>query len=300
MPPSFDKVRLVIADPSPMIRTGLRAALFPMGFRAITDTASFVKLHELIEQDSLDLLIASTQLEGNDVGYLISEMRNQRLGGNPFVVVISMLASADPDYVRRAINAGSDDLLVTPVAPEQLMQRIEKLTRMRKPFVVTHDYTGPDRRLKGRAGDGPPAPMLEPPNPLKVRAESGIDGTRLDRLVREAGTALNRLKIERHAAQLDWLVNHVHASVRDGVVTNPQALMPYTNKLVVVAEDMTKRMKATPLEPHLATVADLLDMARRVDHSVESVAFGELERLAMLAKSVVRVVGSAPPVARSA
>src|SRR5512145_3099511 len=148
---SFENVRLIIADPSPMVRTGLRGALFAIGFRNVNETASFIKLHDLIEQDAIDLLITSSELEGNDTGFLISEMRNQRLGPNPFPVVITLLANAEPDYVKKVIDSGADDLVLTPVQPDQLILRIEKLTRTRKPFVVTHDYTGPDRRTKARA-----------------------------------------------------------------------------------------------------------------------------------------------------
>lgn len=303
---SFENVRLVIADPSPIVRTGLKGALYSMGFRAITDTASFLKLHDLIEQDSIDLLVTASEVENNEINFLVSEMRNQRLGTNPFVVVITLLASAEPDYVKRAIDAGVDDLLLTPVAPDQLIMRIEKLARARKPFVITHDYTGPDRRTKARAFDSHSAPMLEVPNPLKVRAETGIDGTRLERMTREAGVTLNRVKVERFGVQLDWLVNHIFASIRDGVVTDPQALTPYTGKLVLVAEDMIRRMKNTPCEPHIQPVSDLLEIAHRVEADPAKVAYNELERLTVLAKGVYRALGAppasvaAPPVRKTA
>lgn len=265
-----------------------------MGFRAITDTSSFIKLHDLIEQDAVDLLVTASEVENNEVNYLISELRNQRLGTNPFVVVITLLANAEPEYVKRVINSGVDDMLLTPVAPDQLIMRIEKLARARKPFVVTHDYTGPDRRTKARAFENHSAPMLEAPNPLKIRSETGIDGTRLDRMMRDAGVTLNRMKIERFAVQLDWLVNHIFASIRDGVVTDPQALTPYTSRLVQVAEDMIRRMKNTAAEAQVAPVAELLDIAHRVEHDPAKIAYGELERLTGLAKSVYRALGAPP------
>ncbi len=278
-----------------MVRTGLRAALYSIGFRTITDTASFVKLHDLIEQDTIDLLIVSSELENNDSGFLISEMRNQRLGSNPFLVVITLLASADPDYVKRVIDSGADDLLLTPVAPDQLIMRIEKLARARKPFVVTHDYTGPDRRTKARAFETHSAPMLEVPNPLKIKSETGLDGTRLARTVTETAVTLNRMKIERHAVQIDWLVTHIHASIRDGMTTDPQHLVPYTQRLSIAAEDMIRRMKGTPTEVHTGPVAELLEIARKVDQDPGHIPFGELERLAQLSKATSRSLGSPTP-----
>lgn len=289
---SLEKIRLVIADPNQLVRTGLKGALFAMGFRAVSDTASYIKLHDLIEQDAVDLLIASTELEGNDVGFLVKEMRDQRLGANPFAVVISLLSRPEPDYVKRIIDAGCDDLLLTPVSPDQLILRIEKLTRTRKPFVVTHDYTGPDRRAKQRSFDNHSAPMLEVPNPLRVRAETGIDGTRLQRMVSESSATLNRMKIERYAVQIDWLSTHIHGCIRDGKNQDSSALMPHTNRLVQVAEDMIRRMKRSPSEVLTGPVAELLEIAHRLDNAKTEVRFSELEKLNGLAKNLLRSLGT--------
>jgi DNA-binding response OmpR family regulator len=273
----------------------LKGALYSIGFRAIAETASFIKLHDLIEQDAIDLLVTSSELEDNDVGFLISEMRNHRLGSNPFLVVITLLANAEPEYVKRVIDSGCDDLLLTPVQPDQLILRIQKLTRTRKPFVVTHDYTGPDRRTKARSFAQQSAPLLEVPNPLKVRAEtSGLDSTRLNRMIAEGAVTMNRLKIERYAVQIEWLVTHIHASIRDGVGATAEALPPHTSKLVVVASDMIKRLEGTPAASHIAPVAELLLTAKRLDEDPAQVPFAEMERLNTLAKIIARSLAAAP------
>ncbi|MEW5727841.1 MAG: hypothetical protein AB1918_08455, partial [Pseudomonadota bacterium] len=254
--------------------------------------ASFVKLHETLEHDAVDLLVTSSELENSDVNYLIQEMRNQRLGTNPFVIVIVLLSSAEPDYVKKVIDAGADDLLLTPVVPDQLIMRIEKLARARKPFVITHDYTGPDRRAKVRAFDSHSAPMLEAPNPLKARL-TGIDDGRLWQQVREGAATLNRIKIERHAVQVDWLVGHIAACIRDGVGDGP-TLIPYTHKLTLVAEDMLGRMRNTPAEAHKAPVAELLEIAKRLDADPSQIAFTDLERSVALSKTISRALGNPP------
>ncbi|MBI2240343.1 MAG: hypothetical protein HYU59_06010 [Magnetospirillum gryphiswaldense] len=292
---SLENIRLTIADPNRALRTGLRAAMFAMGFRAISETGSYIKLHDLIEQDSVDLLIAATELEGNDVGYLIKEMRDQRLGGNPFPVVISLLSRPEPDYVKRIINAGCDDLLLMPIAPDQLILRIEKLFHTRKPFVVTHDYTGPDRRAKQRQFDAHSAPMLEVPNPLRVRSETGIDGTRLHRMIDEAAATLNRMKIERYAVQIDWLSNHIHGTIRDSKEDMWQALLPHTARLVQVCEDMIRRMKRSPSDVLSGPVTELLDIAHRLESAQNAIRFSELERLNALSKNLLRSLGSPRP-----
>lgn len=257
-------------------------------------------MHDLIEQEAVDLLITSSELEGNDTGFLVAEMRNQRLGRNPFPVVITLLANAEPDYVKKVIDSGADDLVLTPVQPDQLILRIEKLTRTRKPFVVTHDYTGPDRRTKARAFETHSAPMLEVPNPLKFRAEAvGMDSTRLNRTIAETAITLNRMKIERYAVQIDWLVTHIHASIRDGVTTDPAALSPYTGRLSAVADDMIRRMRGTAAESHSTPVAELLNTAKRLEIDPVMVPYAEMERLTSLSRTISRTLGSPPPMART-
>lgn len=283
-----------------MVRAGLKGALYSIGFRSIYETSSYVKLHDLIDQDAIDLLITASALENNDVGFLVGEMRNQRLGSNPFLVVITLLASAEPEYVKRVIDSGADDLLLTPVAADQLILRIEKLIRARKPFVVTHDYTGPDRRTKARAFETHSAPMLEVPNPMKMRAEStSLDGTRLNRMVAESAITLNRMKIERYTVQIDWLITHIHASIRDAVSTDPLALAPYTAKLVLVTEDMIRRMRGTPTEAHVGLVADIQTIARKLDEDMGAVPFAVLEQVNILSRTLARALGAAPPVNRT-
>lgn len=276
-----------------MVRTGLRAALFSIGFRSVADTASFVALHDAIANDEVDLLVTSSELEGNDAGFLIQEMRNQRLGSNPFLMTIGLLANAEPDYVKRVIDSGVDDLLLTPVVPDQLILRIEKLSRNRKPFVITHDYTGPDRRAKTRAFDTHSAPIMEVPNPLRDKVE-GRSHAAISTRIRDASTTMNRIKIERHAVQIDWLVGHINASIRDGM-GDGLSLIPHTHRLIMVAEDMILRMKGTAADGFIGPVTELLEVAHRLDRDPSNIAFADIERAHTLSRTIGRALGNPQP-----
>jgi DNA-binding NarL/FixJ family response regulator len=293
---SYEKIRVVIADPNHMIRVGLKAALHSFGFRTITDVGQFVRVHDLLEQDAVDLLITANEIETNNVGFLVEEMRNQRLGNNPFVVVVALLASAETETVRKVIDAGVDDLLLMPVSPEQLFSRIDKMAHKRKPFVITHDYTGPDRRTKARAFTGQAAPSVEPPNVLKIRMQNGIDSTRLNQMVKDASVTLNKLKIERYMVQLQWLINHVHASIRDGVA-QPAELAPDISRLAATTGNMINRMRGTAYEGAIAAVGQVLDLAGRIEANPDALSFPELDRLHQLIQHAARSFGGPAPAA---
>ncbi len=235
----------------------------------------------MLEQDAADLVITASVLEDNDTGFLIQEMRHQRLGPNPFIIVIMLLADADPDSVRKAIDSGTDDLLLMPVSPEQVFGRIEKLAKARKPFVVTHDYIGPDRRTKTRQFENS-APSLPAPNLLKARMQAGMDGTRQGVHVRDGAMTVNRMKIERDIVQMNWLANHVGAIIRDG--SQDASLPDYAGHLVAAAEDVIRRTRNAPAETDLSAATELLDLARRLEADPAQIGFSDLQKLADLPK----------------
>ncbi len=287
MPPSFAHTRILLGVPNVAVRSALRMALHSHGYRAIGDTGNFVALHDLLQTEPPDLLITAAEIDHNDTGYLVREIRNQRLGGNPFVVVLLLLATADPEAVKLAIDCGADDLMLMPVAPAALLARIDKLSRARKPFIATHDYIGPDRR--GQARPGPhSAPTMEPPNPLAARLTNGADTTRLDADIRAAAVRLNDMKVERMAAQAAWLVNTIVAGVRDGMAEGD--LLPHVQNLPPVAEDILARIAGGPSESHAGIVGQLLDQARQLEAAPASISATKLEQLQQTTIMMVRTV----------
>lgn len=283
---------MVIADQNPMVRSGLKGALHAFGCRDLTDIGSYTALHDLIEQGQVDLLITGAELEGNDTGFLVKQMRDHHLGNNPFPVVITLLAHADPSQVRRVIDTGCDDLLLAPVSPDQLIGRIQKMEQRRKPFVITHDYTGPDRRTRQRTHDSQSAPMLDVPNPLHLRGSAGWDPLRIEHVIAETATSLHRLKIERHAVQIDWLSAHIQTTMRDRGNAAAGELDSHTGRLLDVVRDMLRRMRLLPGSGPTAALEELLSIAERLDHPEEAVDFAELDRLHTLAKGLLRALGS--------
>ncbi len=203
MPQIFEHTRCLIAHGGAAIRSSIKAALQSIGFRTLAEVDTFPALLDAMAKDTFDLLITGTELDRQETGMLIRRMRNQQVGSNPFPVVITLLAQADPDLVRRVIDSGADDLLLSPISADQLTSRLDKLLQTRKPFVVTYDYVGPDRRTKARAFNTRTASLLPVPNPLKATALN----PRMKAVIDMCVDRLNQLKIERCAAQLEWLTN---------------------------------------------------------------------------------------------
>lgn len=201
----FSKVQAMLAIDNPGVRQGLREALKRSGVMNIMEVSTMVQVHKTLEEQSPDLLVVSSEIDGVFLGSMIKDIRHSRFGRHPFPLVVMLAMTAEFDYVRRIVDCGPDDILLVPVSPEQMLNRFLNLARLRKPFVVTHDYVGPDRRKSQRPGAGKEAvPMVEVPNPVAAKADK-IEPTTFQRDVESVSQRLNTLKVERYGVQIRWL-----------------------------------------------------------------------------------------------
>lgn len=209
---NYSSCKVLVADPSPLIRQGIRNTLYGIGFREIRETASYATISQECGNSDLDLMIVNAEIEGSDTAFLVRNLRTGKLGEDPFVVVIMLITKADEIHIRRVADSGSDGLLLIPFAPDQLMQRVRMLTERRKPFIVTHNYMGPDRRKEARPGNKA-APSFEVPNPLAAHARGA--GDRYARLRADVRDRIMRERLVRIAGGIEWECQSIYVAIRD-------------------------------------------------------------------------------------
>ena len=146
---SMDKVVAFIGEPDDQVRKELRQILNHAGLKQVSAHGNLANLAKLIAQVSPDLLILADDLDPGVFDF-IRDIRHNKIGTNPFVLITTLIAPNHVDAVKRAMQAGTDDIIIKPVKEEQLLQRLKRVTVNRAAFVVTSDYLGPDRRAKNR------------------------------------------------------------------------------------------------------------------------------------------------------
>jgi CheY-like chemotaxis protein len=199
----FGGVKVMLAMENPIIRQGLQNAMQNFGFgRAIEVTALDRMISTLIEGE-FDVILASSELGNEVMAPFLAQLRQGGLVHHPIPVIITFLASAETEYVRKAIDCGPDDLLQMPIIPGQLLSRLELLAKSRKTFVVTSDYVGPDRRNGARAG-AMVVPTLDVPNPFAMRVAQRSE-EEIDEAVGQAAGRLRHMRLARYAFELQWL-----------------------------------------------------------------------------------------------
>lgn len=270
----FENVRLLLADTNGQVRYGLKSTLFHEGFRDIIDTASFVAVRDAVERNVVDVMVMDVDLPGGEVCELVHQMRHHKVGNNPFVVSILLTSDPTQDLVRRMVDSGADDLVVKPFSAEGLINRLKTLTRGRKPFVVTHDYIGPDRRKTGPREGAQAIPLLEVPNPLRSKAVANSDVSSLQRMIDAAASRINQQKMERYSVQVGYLAERIAPFFING---RPKArrgpefdeVVAHIEKLRYIGEDLGYRMRGT-IYAHVSELAlSLIGIAERIRASIE-------------------------------
>jgi len=261
---SYDNIRMIIGDTNSAVRQGIKTALFAHGFRNIRDASRLPTLHTAVEQNEVDLVVCDCALPEGDVSAMIYDVRHNRIGDNPFIVLIALAASPTPDVIARIIDSGADDLIAKPISPAILIDRVTRLTRARKRFVVTSDYIGPNRRDTLRPDDEA-IPLIEVPNPLSAKTSGQsveTDDTiipALDRLLSVAQDISRRLEGTRfsHVGDLCQSMVDLASKVR----TNP--MDPKPKDLRLMPELAGAISTAFSSEAHADLAYDISETVRR-------------------------------------
>lgn len=217
----FDDIRLFLCDPRVQVRSSLRMALNDAGMKngniweggdmdAISDAVS--------DPNGPDIVICDVTENTDAACQTFSAIRHNELGTNPFICIIGVAWSPKQALVSKVMSSGADVLVAAPISPSLIIDRIEALVHSRKPFVVTSDYIGPDRRfLDDRESD---IEMVEVPNSLRAKALGNFNAAQLKEEIAAARADINGQKIDRQAFQVSYLADKILEEFQAGELTN--------------------------------------------------------------------------------
>ena len=246
----LNRVDLVLFEANAGSRTSREELLRRKGFQRTIAVNCLDDLRKLTDQSTVDLLIIGIDDGDDSACRLVHQTRHGHLGRNPYVTVVSLVREAKGGLVRRIVDAGSDALLTQAAQPKELLDRLMHLIHRRKPFVVTSDYIGPDRRNVIRP-DQESLPQIQVPNALREKSVNGADTASIDRMIQRANGVVNEQKMIRHVMTIRRLVAQlIRLADRQDLTGDRQALSEH---LLQVGEDLAARLVGT----RLAHVGDL-------------------------------------------
>ncbi len=258
---SFQNVRMVIGDPNRDLRVSLNSQLGQMGFPSVPHTDDLVSIKSMVEKNAVDLMVSDTSLPGVSFYDLVRGIRHAEVGDNPFVVIVALINNPDLEKVQKAIACGVDEILTKPVSSGKVMDRILKLTNRRKPFVVTSDYIGPNRRNEVREGTQD-VPKIDAPNPLKFLTQGGSLADYMN-AVNSTQSEINNRCIERYAFQVSYLVDQLMPKYVDGRATQ-DSVQSDLGKLSETVSDIKGRLEGSRYSHVSALCQSMNDVVARM------------------------------------
>ena len=193
----FEETKVVVVDSMSASRSASRNALFEFGFREIELLDEMSRARDRLE-GAADLLICEARGSGEECATLCADIRRGRLGGDVFLPIVATVWEPKAELVQCLVDGGVDLILSLPISRTKLGQAVRTLIKARKPFVVTSDYFGPDRRAEARA-EGDEAPLVQAPNSLRRKATGDDEGV-------DAHDAMNTVRHRRVEAYVNRLL----------------------------------------------------------------------------------------------
>lgn len=170
---TLKKATVYIGEKNYTERQRLRDMFIAQGLKQVVCHSDLSSLRKLLLNTPPDLLIIGFDFDPK-VYDLIRDIRMQHVGENPFVL-ISVLV--DPNHrasLDQAISVGVDDIIIKPVSPERVQERLKLVTFHRRPFIAVDGYIGPERKMDDGAYGAKRIPVL---NTLLEK----VNGRELDR-----------------------------------------------------------------------------------------------------------------------
>ncbi|MDX2143369.1 MAG: hypothetical protein SFV19_08445 [Rhodospirillaceae bacterium] len=213
---ALKKVTVYIGEKNYYERQQYRDMFKAQGISQVVCHAGMAALKEVMAAVPPDLLVISDDFD-SDVFSAIREIRNQKLGDNPFMLITVLVSPNRPESLKQAIGTGVDDVIVKPLTTERVQERMKLVTFHRQPFVVTDDYMGPQRKNMELTGRVRRIPVLN--TVLEKVNGREFDKTALKEAVEGSLQQVLQAKLDRQSFRLGEVCERLVSAFDSGLIT---------------------------------------------------------------------------------
>jgi len=146
---SLRKVTVFVGEKNYYERQQLRDMFLAQGVKAVVCHATSQALRNMLLENPPDMLVLSDDFD-TAVFDMIREIRHQKIGENPFMLITMLVAPGRREALTHAIKSGVDDIVIKPLTAERVRERMSLVAFHRQPFVAHGEYIGPDRQTEDR------------------------------------------------------------------------------------------------------------------------------------------------------
>ena len=145
-PNLLGKIHILVVEDDRIMRTLVHDMLQIMGFSHVTVAKDGLEAIACLDHETPDIIVCDWKMQGMDGLAMTQFIRERSPGGKRFVPIIMLTGRSEEHYVLRARDAGINEYLIKPFTAQNLFDRIKAVIENPRGFVVSEDYTGPDRR----------------------------------------------------------------------------------------------------------------------------------------------------------
>jgi CheY-like chemotaxis protein len=145
---------ILIADPSPYLRTLLHGMLRGFGAGRMIEAKDTEEVLEALKNGRVDVLLCDGALPA-DGGFALTRKIRRNTGSEHRTMPI-LLMTSDPReaIVKEGRDAGANMVVAKPLSPGNLYDRLAWVAFNPRQYIDTESYFGPDRRFKDVGGPG--------------------------------------------------------------------------------------------------------------------------------------------------
>jgi two-component system chemotaxis response regulator CheY len=143
---NFERISLLIADPSKYMRTLLVGLARSFGFRTIYEAADGTAALNLMRERHIDIVLMDGPMTPMDGYAFTKQVRTSPESPNPFLPIVMVSAHTEISQIKRAREAGITEFLAKPISSKTLLVRICSVIDHQRAFVRSSNFVGPDRR----------------------------------------------------------------------------------------------------------------------------------------------------------
>jgi DNA-binding NarL/FixJ family response regulator len=267
----------------------LRSALHNIGLREMRE------LDQMPEHGAdadllhaVDLVVVDLSEDDHGGARLVANIRRRVAAFNPFIATIATSFTATSGVINSAVNAGTDSILLKPFSQQQMYEQVLNLIERRRPFVVTANYIGPERRPRTRSETNS-AQTIDVPNTLRDKLIQGrsYNQGEATAAIESAWGRVNREFSLRGAFQILYLIRLAKAAIDD---PTQQDAAKELGRLRDTAKELLTRIAETQLREIAAELTDWI--THRLDIKLGAGNGQALEKITQLTATLVCLLGS--------
>jgi len=247
-----------------------------------------------LRDEEIDLFIADIGRHENLLCEFVRRLREGESGHNQFVIAVALATAPSQDSILNTLDSGFDDLLLKPLSLDHFHRRLDRFFEGRRPFVVSSDYIGPDRRRQTRAGFDDDL-AIEVPNTLAEKANETMAKNRVYDRITAARAEIDRLRIKHCAARIAWIADRLRGLATGRSGNHPQSSSPASDligDLRRLNEDLTTRGDRSNLNFGIEYCREIGELAALLFDRDPADAVAEVRRLVTCSRAVMKATGT--------